>query len=65
MQKIAEVRFELDTGATVVDYIRFKSNKALGKRLEKLMAKKTVDLGAIKIDRDSVMTIDCKFHGVH
>ena len=65
MSQIAEVTFEMESGATVVDYIPCKSQKSFGKAMTKMLNNGVIKLGPVKLDTSAVMMISCKFHMVN
>lgn len=65
MSQIAEVTFEMESGATVIDYIPCKSQKSFGKAMTKMLNNGVIKLGPVKLKASAVMTINCKFHEVN
>ena len=54
MSQIAEVTFEMESGATIVDYIPCKSPKSFGKGMNKMLKKGVIKLGPVKLDTAAV-----------
>ena len=63
--KIAEIEVEMMSGGYVQDYIRVKTKKQLGRKLDKMVRKGSLDFGAVVVDMVEVMAIRVKWHEVN
>ena len=63
--RIAELRIELVTGGVVTEYMKVKSGKQLEKRLNKMIRRGELGIGAVMIDMDNVLQMGVKWHELH
>ena len=63
--RIAELRIELVTGGVVTEFMKVKSEKQLEKRLNKMIRRGELGIGAVMIDMDNVLQMGVKWHELH